>query len=508
MGLPILDPSTGSPPPNVVAATRYYGDTPPSYYSPADVDEVDQVTARWGGGVPRYALIVAKYARRLLQRSGARQVNFVSASFGSLVVRWLIEKDVGGLAGEGKIARWLSAEGLLCGNWVASRDATVELLQALGISSIDLLHMSYGWVEANLHSPRTEADNPLYAGILIGQFGSTDDTDNNAALSLAMTAYREFEPNDGVQALPDAYFHTVTAASRLLDMPPTMSLFHSGHYDLGDHRGAWVQLASFLTQRRRVTVTMTGAQVFDLHEVQLPYWDWRPAEIVFESRAYSPRVQARWAISEPLSTREKEGAAAPLRRYWQNGETQSFLRVVFDDFVLDDETELQLDLRAEEIDHDWRYGVIETTESPSYDLVGAGTIRVSTRTPGTYSFRAGDWGCVLEVGVFEYPFAAPVEVRDPLSPVGPALLSVSPNPFSSSVRITASGLTPAIADLAATLSIRDVSGRLLRRIGGTAGAGFVWDGRDDEGHPVPPGLYLHRLDAAGRTLHGRSLLVR
>src|SRR6266545_3368233 len=323
-GLPILVAGAGSPLPDVVAATDYYGDAPPAYYTPADIADVDRVTAQWGGGVPRYALIVAKYARHLLQRSGAQQVNFVSASFGSLIARWLIEKDVEGLAGKGKIARWLSAEGVLCGNWAASRGETIQLLQALGLSTIDLLHMSYGWIETHLHSPRTEADNPLYAGILIGDFGSTDDTDRDAALSQVMAFYGEFAPNDGIQALPDVYFHTVTESSRLLDLPPTLSLFHRGHFDLASDRGAWVQLASFLTQRRRVTVTLTSAQVFDLHEIALPYWDWRPAEIVFESRAYSPLVEARWGISEPLSTVEKEGAAAPLRRYWQNGETQSF----------------------------------------------------------------------------------------------------------------------------------------------------------------------------------------
>ena len=80
--------------PNVVAMTSYSGDTPPAYWTPADRALLDQVTAQWGGGVPRYALVVARYARHVLERSGAEQVNFVSASFGSLIVRWLIEKDV------------------------------------------------------------------------------------------------------------------------------------------------------------------------------------------------------------------------------------------------------------------------------------------------------------------------------------------------------------------------------------------------------------------------------
>src|SRR5262249_43330534 len=162
-------------PPSVAAMTHYYGDTPPAYYTPADVAELDQVSAQWGGGVPRYALIVAKYARDLMRRSGAQQVNFVSASFGSLIVRWLIEKNVGGLAGGGRIARWLSIEGLLAGNWAASRGKLVDIVDFLSPLPIDVEHMSYGWVETNVHAPRTEADHPFYAGILVGQVVSTDD---------------------------------------------------------------------------------------------------------------------------------------------------------------------------------------------------------------------------------------------------------------------------------------------------------------------------------------------
>src|SRR6185436_3040213 len=118
--------------------------------------EVEGVTSEWGGGVPRYAAIVARYARHVMEESGATQVNFVSASFGSLIVRWLIEKDVGGLAGEGRIARWLSAEGLLAGNWAASQDDLVGILDAVEPQPIDVEHMSYDWVATHLHSPRGE----------------------------------------------------------------------------------------------------------------------------------------------------------------------------------------------------------------------------------------------------------------------------------------------------------------------------------------------------------------
>src|SRR6185436_2876489 len=183
----------------------------------------------WGGGVPRYAQIIADYARELMRRSGARQVNFVSASFGSLIVRWLIEKDVGELASRGQIARWANVEGVLAGNWAASRDPLVHYLDFLAPVPVDVEHMHYDWVSANLHDPRRVADSPNYAGILIGQLGSTDDNYDNGALSSLMRSYDEWQPNDGVQALSDALFEDVTARSRLAGLPPTLSLFRTDH---------------------------------------------------------------------------------------------------------------------------------------------------------------------------------------------------------------------------------------------------------------------------------------
>ena len=509
-GLPVL--GAEPPPPNVVASTIYYGDTAPAYYTDADIEEVRAVTAQHGGGVPRYALIVAKYARHLLERTGARQVNFVSGSFGALVVRWLVEKDVEGLASDGRIARWLSAQGLQCGNWPASRAETLGLLDALNLSSIDLHHMGYGWVDANFH-PRKDVDNPLLAGILMGAIASTDDTEHGSALSVALTKIEHFQPNDGTQLVTDAHFAAVSERSRLLGLPPTLSLFHTPHGDLVDHRGAWAQVANFLVQSRRVTVTMTSATVFDLKEPQEWYWDWRPAEVVLECRTYSPAAAARWGITQAVSALGKEGGSAPIRRYRHNGETQTFRSIVFDDFVLPEETELVLDLRAQEVDNNWRYGVYESVASPSYDDLGAGQIRVPITAPGVFSFRSGGWACTFEVGVVEYPFDGSLADARPRAVPGPALpdgevLAIHPNPFTSSVRIFPAALAGDAADQPAMLSIHDVSGRLLRRLTGPARAGFEWDGRDEDGRPVPPGVYVHRLETTERTYTGRSLRLK
>ena len=507
-GLPTTEGPSGPLPLNVVAGTDYYGDIAPSYYSAADVAEVAGVTSVWGGGVPRYALIVAKHARRILERSGGQQVNFVSASFGSLIVRWLIEQDVEGLASEGRIARWLTVEGLIAGNWAASHDEFVNLLDLLGPAPIDVDHMSYDWIEAHLHAPRTEAAHAAYAGILIGQVVSTDDRYNDAALRTAMLAYNEYQPNDGVQGIHDARFQTVAAVARFAGLSPTLAVFHATHPGLAGWRGAWAEAATFLTARRRVTVRMTSAQVTNLREPQQPFWDWRPAEVVFESRVVSPAAEARWAVTQPFSAYVKEGAAAPMRRYHNQGETQTLDHVVFDDLVDPQETELRVDLHAFEVDYDLRYGVVETLQTPYFDDLGGGTLAVSTLAPGTYALAASDWNCQVSVSVFEYPFESLVGVADPSPPTSRRALAISPNPFRSMVRIVAPIAQPAASGDRATLEIADLTGRIVRTIESPLAGGFEWDGRDADGRPLPTGVYLHRVITPQGVWRGRSCLVR
>jgi len=505
IGSPVAD-GAASLPSNVVGSTAYYGDAPPPYYTVSDRAQLDLITAQWGGGVPRYATIVGKYVRNLLARSGASHVNLVSASFGSLIVRWLIEKDVEGLASQGKIARWLSLEGVLAGNWAASRDDLVDYLDFLHLVPIDVAHMNYSWVGAQLHSPRTEADHPLYAGILMGDFVSTDDGYDNGALSALMTSYGEWQVNDGLQAAADARFQSVTARSRLMGLPPTLSWFHDDHFRLKDDRAAWAQAATFITARRRVTVTLTSAKVTSLHEAQSWYWDWRPAEVVFESRIYSPAMEARWAIRDPVCTIEKGGGEAPLRRYNADGETQTFNHVIFDDMVLGNESTLRLVLHAYELDYDARYGVFETTQTPYDDDLGGSAISVSTLQPGTYTFQAASWSGSITVAIQDYPFAA-VGVVEPSVPRREATLTISPNPSVGGVRIRLEGvLSPGSSGI--SLDIFDVEGRRVRRLTGDPGGEWAWDGRDERGLPSAPGVYLYRLTTAAGTRAARSLLLR
>ena len=83
-----------------------------------------------------------------------------------------------------------------------------------------------------------------------------------------------------------------------------------------------------------------------------------------------------------------------------------------------------------------------------------------------------------------------------------------PNPFRESTRLAFR------LDLGmhVSLTIHDVLGRHVATLANTylpAGTHSVeWDGRDAAGRPVPSGTYLQRLDAGGRSVTGRMIVIR
>ncbi len=84
-----------------------------------------------------------------------------------------------------------------------------------------------------------------------------------------------------------------------------------------------------------------------------------------------------------------------------------------------------------------------------------------------------------------------------------------PNPFTPRTEI-GYGLPQATA---VTLMIYDVGGRLVRRLiedePREAGHHAVrWDGRDDDGHTLPSGVYVYAVEAAGETVRKRMALIK
>ena len=100
----------------------------------------------------------------------------------------------------------------------------------------------------------------------------------------------------------------------------------------------------------------------------------------------------------------------------------------------------------------------------------------------------------------------PVGVGD--SPVAALGLRVAPNPAAGSVVFTTD------ADRAGVrrVSVFDPKGRAVRRLEMSSESpgtlALRWDGRDERGRALPPGVYVVQLDVEGRSTMRRLALVR
>ena len=102
--------------------------------------------------------------------------------------------------------------------------------------------------------------------------------------------------------------------------------------------------------------------------------------------------------------------------------------------------------------------------------------------------------------------AAPaVGVEDGLAPPR-QMLRIVPNPTSSLATVYLPAFSRKLLP-GAQLTIYDVSGRRVRRIAADGNETVIWNLATETGTPVAAGVYLLRLEAAGRSLGGQRLLV-
>jgi hypothetical protein len=357
---------------NVLAITPYYGNQPPSYYTQQDTDEVNSKE-----GIPRYATIIAKFAKHVLAETKAEKLNIVSASMGSLVTRWVIEKDLENLASNKKIKSWLSIEGVIRGNHLASKDGLMSLVNIFQKQPIETKHMTYDWINQNLGG--TEATNQNYNDIELGFISSTNSKEY------------KLKPNDGVQLVEDTIF------SKTPNHDPIYEEYFVSHKGIEDDDGAWASVATFLSQnRKRVKITLTKAEVFDLHEHN--YELNSDSEIVFQTKVISQKANETYNIDDDISERALEGGTLNLITYKNINETKSVNQTIFNNYVLADERELTLKIEGFEIDKLVVYGVTEPTDESSTSSLGEASLVVPLKD-GVYDISAKDWSGKVKVEV-------------------------------------------------------------------------------------------------------------
>lgn len=130
-------------------------------------------------------------------------------------------------------------------------------------------------------------------------------------------------------------------------------------------------------------------------------------------------------------------------------------------------------------------------------------------TPGTVDVSLSIDGVTYVLpGGFTYSGISGVGAGTPTARL--ELAQNGPNPFAAAQGTEIRFGLPAAGPV--SLHVFDTRGRLVRRLADgarPAGAQSVrWDGRDDNDRPVPSGIYLYRLRAAGEEIVRRMSLVR
>ena len=365
---------------NIIAITPYYGNIPPSYYTPRDEQDIKDI----GEGIPRYALIIAKFTKHMMKLTQTDKVNFMSVSMGSLVTRYLIEKDLENLSSTNKITKWLSLEGVIKGNIAASSTNLYNFINNFQKQSIDTKHMKYSWVYANLNEK-----SPYYKPIQIGFESSTKDDANEAALSFWMRLNGKFRANDGYQAVRDTFFETNA----------THTFFHDNHIKLAKNKAAWAYAASFLTSKKHVRITLIDATLYNLREDRIPFFNIKPADIVFQSAVYSQKAQDKWNFTRPIDERRLRGKYLPLYYYHDTNTAQTLNQTLFDSFILENEDTLTLDITPFELDYEPDYGVKEFTGHGDNESLGKVQLQLPMKS-GIYPLQNNEWSGRVKVEVW------------------------------------------------------------------------------------------------------------
>lgn len=361
---------------------EYYGGTPASYLSPAEVAEIESFAAKSPWALHRYALIAAKFIRHRLALSGARHVNIYCHSMGCHITRYLIEHDLEALATTNAIVRWVPIAGVLGGSDLARIYANPTVRAAVDlvpVNTVDFLHLHPDFVtdhSAIYDHRRREANSPLFTGILIHQIAGTDPHLKVTANLISLLDYDnpDGDPNDGIVFTAEEYFHGQALAARFVTaagsrIMPTVSQLYFDHLEIPKSDNSGVLVAAGCFGSRKVYLSVSTLTLLDDFERDRPL-DLRnsgspPAEIAIASEIrFDPRVASLTGKSIVVHQQFLADHTLAIRSLEQ-GVPARLDYPVFEGPVLDGMESLRLSLEVLEVDYYPRAGVVENILGPA-----------------------------------------------------------------------------------------------------------------------------------------------
>ena len=253
--------------------------------------------------------------------------------------------------------------------------------------------MRYDWIEKYLTKKRASLSSPYYRDILIGQISLTDGGEKDSLLKYTLPFYGGFQPNDGFQLLRDTYFGIIGETIQA----PSLVLIHEEHIEIKHSYKAFANIASFIEAKQRVRITLDRTTVTNIHESISS--SNRGSEIVFASTIDSPKAYLRWDNST-LDERLYESGALTIYNYPKDGSSFSLNQILFDGFVLKEESVLEVTVEGFEIDRSRIYNISEINKVSTKESLGKATQTVPLKE-GNYTITGKDWSGELKVEVLK-----------------------------------------------------------------------------------------------------------
>ena len=370
---------------NFITAVDYYGNTPPYYYNSKDLEDIEKIDTIYGGGIPKYANIVAKFAKHILKESNASKINIVSVSMGSLVSRWLIEKDVENLISENKISKWITVEGVIRGNYALSQVGEDNFLLNLFLDkSPDTKHMRYQWIKENLNAIPSQMNSSNYKNIEVSQISLTNGKDKTSLLKYLLPLHNKFLPNDGFQLFKDTYFENNLSHTILYD----------SHVNVKNNQATFLNINNYLKSNKHIEITLLNASLSNIHEEITS--NNISAEIVFESKIFSERNKEKWGIETPIDERIYKSGILPIYSYHKSNQTYALNQVLFNGFVDKKEKYLNIFLEGFEIDNSKTYDIKESNTENNRDSIGTISTKIELKN-FVYKIYSDQWSGYIKV---------------------------------------------------------------------------------------------------------------
>jgi hypothetical protein len=372
--IPCGDKPDTSSAPNQMIKLQYYGGKPAPWMTPGDIEEIEQYPYTGNTALTRYALIVGKFIRHKLRTTGATHVNLACHSMGCYVLRTVIERNIEGLAGEGRFVRWFTSAGVIAGARLARLYDNPTVRDASGLIGLELsdfiiMHPDFVQDNACVWDHRLqEGNSPYLKGTLIHHLCGTDPQIREA-LNIALLDLNNpgDEPNDGIMYTEDQYFHSQkdTGSHRTPSrkvVSATHSYVREYHMEVPNSPPASVLAAAALFHGRKVWIRLKTLELLKDRESRSPFDGENgapPAEISLSVQVrYNPYVQQSFGHNI-LINEEKVEHRTPVMVSMKQGDKNVLNLPVFEGPVFDDMTSLRLDLTVLEVDWYPRYEVRE-----------------------------------------------------------------------------------------------------------------------------------------------------